>query len=448
MLPLAKQLAAWIEQVGDAWASGDGVILWAMRFGTDFERAWTECPRADYQAALAAIGGCEHDLLHRVACDATRALIPLWSDHANLLTAIQDASEAVLAKRRLPRRLELGQKEAAVALRDAAHAAHAEEVAAAPAVGSFLASLASRVRAEGGSDDDVVASVERALDQAPELAILRTIHDGRLERLCMADVLQATLRSLAMGLLIESMRADSALLLEHEDDDDDDGEQLDVLAPVIERFEENDRKLFALAAELFGQAASAHAYARARGDATWKRCIAALARARVDGDETSASEALATILAHQVAEDVSTQLGAYATALREAVAFEALDFSGDDTDTDADEAEPLASLEDARVLLRRGLVGALEVVRALDDTRLAEAIETALAFLDAPGPLDRSSLAPVMATVHERLAKLFRAEGHAAGRKGERWLRLADRVDDEKRIFGEWLGRQSARRAN
>jgi len=445
MLPLAKQLSAWIEQAGDTWPFGDGVVLWARPFGTDFERAWTVCPRADYQVALAAIGACEHDLIYRVACDATRALIPLCPEHAKVLTAMQDASESVLQNRPLPPRIDVGQKEAAVALREAALAAHAEEVAARPAIESFLAARVSEVRAKGGSNDDVVASVERALGEAPELAILRTIHDARLERLCLGDVLRAALVSLVMGRLVESMRLDSALLLQHEDDDDE--ERLVELAPVMERFEDNDRKLFAAAAEVFWHSGLAQAYGRARGDATWKRCIATLARARVGGDETAASEALANLVDDQVAKDAEKELAANAAALREAVAFEALDFSGDEDDDD-DDARPLASLEEARALLRRGLGGALEAVRVLGDTSLAEAIETAFAVLNAPGPLDRSSLAPILETVHERLAKLFRAEGHAAGREGEKWLHLADRVEADKHMFSEWLGQHGTSQAN
>lgn len=130
-------------------------------------------------------------------------------------------------------------------------------------------------------------------------------------------------------------------------------------------------------------------------------------------------------------------LATFADELRAALPFEALQFGP------VEEApRTFRSMAEARAALRTGLAGALAAARELGDTSLPDAIPVALAMLDAPGPLDRMALSPVMETIHQRLAALFRAEGERAGPEhGDQWFGLAAKVDADKALFTEWLER-------
>jgi hypothetical protein len=71
------------------------------------------------------------------------------------------------------------------------------------------------------------------------------------------------------------------------------------------------------------------------------------------------------------------------------------------------------TMTEARASLRRGLAGTLEAAGSLGgDADLIKAIEIALSVLDAPGPLNRTTLAPVMSTVHEGLVLPARDRPH------------------------------------
>jgi len=73
----AHTLADWLESEG----AHHDIVQWAGSFAEDFERAWIECPRADWLLAIAARLGFERSALVRAAAACTRTA------HADLTTA-------------------------------------------------------------------------------------------------------------------------------------------------------------------------------------------------------------------------------------------------------------------------------------------------------------------------------------------------------------------------
>jgi hypothetical protein len=69
-------LAGWLETEG----AHHDIVAWAAGFGDDFERAWHECPRADWLLAIAARLGFDRRSLVRAAAACTRTA------HADLVT--------------------------------------------------------------------------------------------------------------------------------------------------------------------------------------------------------------------------------------------------------------------------------------------------------------------------------------------------------------------------
>lgn len=208
------------------------------------------------------------------------------------------------------------------------------------------------------------------------------------------------------------------------------------------RYGEAEQGFYAAAAEAVRHAALATGYAGGIDEATWARCARAVGRARAaeSADTSDDYVLLGAALEREVEDRAGAVLSKLADTLRDAIAFDDLVFEDDDDD---EPVKPVASSAEARARLRRGLAGALEAAKVLGDTTLPDAIPVALAILDAPGRLDRMALAPVMETVHQRLAALFRAEGERAGATdGQQWIRLAEQVDDDKRLFTDWLERE------
>jgi len=72
----STELAQWLESEG----AHHDIVHWASGFGDDFDRAWNECPRADWLLAVAARLGVERRSLVRAAAACTRTA------HADLAT--------------------------------------------------------------------------------------------------------------------------------------------------------------------------------------------------------------------------------------------------------------------------------------------------------------------------------------------------------------------------
>ncbi len=433
---IAKQLDTWIQDAGEAWSHGGAAVIWSLAFGADFERAWRECPRADYLVLLAAVGGAEHSLVQRALCRITRELVPLSPAQEAPLSAMQRVTESFMRSEPLPSKLELGQYEAAAALRDAEVEAQKGAKAVYTAAHERLDAVVAKARAAG---DDVTDAVVHAFEHATELVALRAVLDASARRACTMHTLQAFFASLTVAKLAESLEEDAERISEQVDDDPE-------LSRTVARYETIERRLYGSAAEVIHQSALARSYSKVTCDEVWQRCVLAAARARSDGPPKAGkdTEVLRAAVDKEVEEHKLAELSAYVERLRAALPFEDLDFEPHEETRPA-----FASMAEARATMRRGLAGALAAANELGDTTLPEAIPIALAILDAPGELDRSSLSPVMATVHERLAALFRAEGKRAGtRDGAQWLRLADQVEEDKRLFTEFLEESEERLAN
>lgn len=442
---LAEQLSSWLAKAGEAWPFGNGVVSWSLPFNADAQRAWNECPRADYLLVLAALGGANHTTLHRVVCATTRELIALCPGQTDLLTAMQTVSESFMRHEPLPAELDLGQEAAANALRDAETRARAEFDAVRSTITPHLeAIVAASASAGGGGGDEPSADRLRAALEAPELLLLRAMHDGHIQRACATHAMCAHFAALVVAKLAESTNAHGALLREYERAEPELRATLD---PVRARFEEHETKLYGSVAEVLRQSALAHAYAQAAGEPTWRRCLGTLAHAATTGRaQDDAFDVLANAVVREVDDCAGALMAVYADAIRSAVPISTLALGARVSET----ALRPTTMTEARASLRRGLAGTLEAAGSLGgDAELIKAIEIALSVLDAPGPLNRTTLAPVMSTVHEGLAALFRSQAETASpRERHEWLGFAADVDRDKRMFAAWLERQGGHAAN
>jgi len=82
----SDKLADWLEGEG----AHHDIVQWATPFAEDFERAWSECPRADWLLAIAARLGFERPALVRAAAACARtAHADLASPDPTTLNALE-----------------------------------------------------------------------------------------------------------------------------------------------------------------------------------------------------------------------------------------------------------------------------------------------------------------------------------------------------------------------
>lgn len=141
-----------------------------------------------------------------------------------------------------------------------------------------------------------------------------------------------------------------------------------------------------------------------------------------------------------------TKLQAYADAIRARVSFAELGPPGDDEETLTAEL----AQQGARELLRERLTPLVPMLRLWGNPRALEALEVVSAMLEAPGPLNRASLAPALQTMHERVANLFAA--HAAETDDEQARAQAREAADQAREaaheMNEMIAERPARPSN
>src|SRR5262249_12378848 len=74
-LEVARIVQDWLDSDGVKWEATREVVDWVRPYGTDLQRAWRECPRADFLMAIA--GACQADpqLVARAARSAARGAL-------------------------------------------------------------------------------------------------------------------------------------------------------------------------------------------------------------------------------------------------------------------------------------------------------------------------------------------------------------------------------------
>ncbi len=114
------------------------------------------------------------------------------------------------------------------------------------------------------------------------------------------------------------------------------------------------------------------------------------------------------------------------------------------TKTPNDLSERPESLDGAeREVMRAKLLDALPMLRALEARDAEEAAKTLIAALEAPGPVRRAALLPMLITFDERMAEVFERgiretsgaeqdrmrDGVQAAREDQAWMQAA--LDEE-----------------
>lgn len=434
MTILAKRLEDWVEDAGEHWAHGNGVVVWALAFGSDAEQAWQRCPRADYLAVLADVGIVQHAALQRGLAAVTKRLVGACREHAGKLRQMQHVAERA-AHDGLPADEGIGSDEAMLVFVGKGRAVQRAFDAVRADVESFV------------HDTRRTAKERTGIVNAPALAPLRAFFDDIAKRTAAMHAVKAFSAGVAVARSIERLNRDTALL----DTAEDDPARTDEAVELILGIREASAGSVSFAVSLLHSAARAEGYAAARSDEAWEQCALAVLAPRAEGapaDENILCT-LVSALDTWSARRGEQLLAQYADILRTEIPFGSLDFSGEHGDAATaprGATAPIASMSEARASIRNGLIATLAIVRELGHDQVRDPIEVAIAILNAPGELDRVTLSPVMETVHERLATVFRAEAKAAGpREGKPWLRLASDVDGDRRFFSEWLAQSGGR---
>lgn len=177
--------------------------MWALPFGDDFDRAWRECPRADYLLLLAAVGGAEHAVLRKALCKITRELIGRCHAQQDVLNAMQEITERFMRRAPLPASIAVGQQEASHALRAADLEAHAEAEPVRLAAIERLGAVVANARRDQTA---VESAVVRAFDDEAVFGALRAFRAGAFERACVVHTMRVMFRSLTVAKLAEVAR--------------------------------------------------------------------------------------------------------------------------------------------------------------------------------------------------------------------------------------------------
>jgi len=430
MTTLATQLEAWITEADGMWGHGDGVVGWARALGGTPEQLWKQCPRAHYLVVLAELGCVAHPALQRALCAVTKRLVDTCPE-LKKVGAMQRVLEGAASSIAIPESFTVDRGAALRAFKGKTSAAHKAYVAGREGVERFV--LEARGRGHRTS-----AEVPLTLVNAPELAPIRAYLDHTTRREAAQLTIEAFAESLSVARVADGILATTAELAVAEEDPNRTDEAVDLVLSIRDA----GTSIVASSADLLFMAARAEAYVCARSPAAWEACVrAALVAPPAGTTDESILRTFSDAHAAWIERRALAFIAEYTDILRAEIAFESLDFGADRGVTSA----PITSMGEARASISNGLLKTLQVVEAIGHDQARDPIEVALAILSAPGELDRAALGPVMATIHETLAALFRAEAKAAGpREGKPWLGLADQVDEDRRFFVDWMSQHTA----
>ena len=74
---VAQMIQDWLDREDTKWDATTDVVAWAEAYGSDLERAWAECPRADFLMAIAGACAIEPELIVRASSAAAREAVTL-----------------------------------------------------------------------------------------------------------------------------------------------------------------------------------------------------------------------------------------------------------------------------------------------------------------------------------------------------------------------------------
>jgi hypothetical protein len=461
---VAGLLEEWLSVPEVKWEASRDVVEWARAYGDDLERAWSECPRADYLMALA--GACdapEEPVVRLVASCAREALRFVPRKEARSTKAVLHA-EGYRRGRRFDAMEAKGITEAAHAVLDGLEARSEAAQKARAVLGARLLPAWTRIigRVVEGTawerGQAVSEPVRRSLIERAAQALIeaegsdKELRKWRAAEEGVRDVLRfghAARAASSAGTVASS--ADVAI------------HSLVLLAALTKRgitpenvagVEEAARlarrgrpRVFTEGALAFAHAADAFGLDAAMSDRAWESAVRVFFTVLVEGvmadeavDVAAPTQAMKAAVSVFVEDAKEAKLRAWADALRAAVPFSSLRPPGvDEEDVDLQ--------DDPRGAMRRSIERILPALRLLGAPEAIEAGETALAILDAPGPLDVKGLAPVMRTLHERMEGVFRQGAEdAPTEEGRERLQAAVRnAREEAQAIGRFLSKRPPR---
>jgi hypothetical protein len=441
---VAQIIQGWLDREDTKWDATTDVVAWAESYGADLERAWAECPRADFLMAIAGACNIAPELVVRASCSAAREAVTLLPAKVVLPRKAVHLAESyrvgvdlegttLLIERTsslVDERLDVEDARLRKAMREAAPAAskalirEAMAVVVAPTTPELHAQHGAALAA-GEVPADVQASVVRMLaqalaDKAVEklrvrvAASRRLIADAHAVRAAASSLVVASSASNAykctalVASLVENGRATDATLLRIEE------------ASRLAR--RGSARVYTESALVFEHAAAACGGVAATGDEAWTRAINALLATMMYAAGGAELAPAAGGIHHEVldafVEQVKTaKLAEYAEKIRAAVPLSAVRAPEDAASRAA------AAQQDPRAALLASLTSLAPLTTFLDHPEAAEAMELAISVLRATGPVDRKVLAQALRTVHERMEVMFR----------ERISTTTDAAQDEAR---------------
>lgn len=426
MVEVANALKEWTESIGALWKLGDSVVRWARPFGTDFERAWEECDRADHLVALGALGQIDVVVVHRHASSIAAGVAPLAQEHAAVLAPMAEAATRWQRGAPLPSDLGDTHERLARALRSASAAATQDEERVGPALALRLAASVDVSRAL--PDDEAVGLLVAALDAPAHLKSLRSLFEARYRRALAQSALQALSGALLLSKLAETALSDRALLRSPR------VARSTYAMDIAHRLVGTEALVCAVAAQVFRSASRVEAWSEAASDRVWQGAVKAFVAQRESfQDPAHTFECLELSLVREVDKVASRRLEALANALRTDVPLWCLSFPPDD------DPEEAPTVRISRAAMRETFERLRLFAATTDDAALREATEATLLVLRTPSLLCRPALVPL---VEHTRAALGRALGDTLEAREVEPVRA--RLDAKMRAYCDWLRREVA----
>jgi hypothetical protein len=354
------------EDVGD-------VLVWAGAFGTDVERAWNECPRADYLALIAGAYGGDAARMTALVCDLADEALPVIRGRAAAasMRLVRRGDEAGMASR-------LPTMAAAIEREVRAHTACVERTG--PSLARVMTALRRRAPVLGPMDSSA---------RFDEVSTLPAVHSSlrqwrrQFEIGASACGLRLVYCALTCSMAVGLVDTVDALFTE-------------ASADTAARREAH-AQVFAESAVAFRQTAAIADHQRCGASGTFARMLGELSAIALSESRGAANftATFATATAAGRAAGAET-LARLASRVREAVPFASL------AGAPRTAAEKARLASDPRSAFRESVDRLASSIAGLDEPAVTEAYELTCAVLAAPGPFERARFFRALSTFYER----------------------------------------------
>ncbi len=362
------------DDVGD-------VLVWAGAFGADVERAWNECPRADYLALMAGAYGGDAARMTALVCELAEEVVPLARGRraaAASLRLVKRGDEEGIASR-LPSMAEAIDREVS------AHDAAVERMA--PALGRVMSTLRRR------------APVLEPMDPAARFAEVSALAVVRSAGRLWAKQFEIGASASGLRVVYCALTCSMAAGLV---------ETVDALgartAGDVSTRREAHAQVFAESAVAFRQLAAVADHRRCGASGTFARLLgelSAIALTEPSGAAPfAATFATATAAGRAAGAEALAEL---ADRVRAAVPFESL------VSAPRTKAAKARLANDPRSVFRESIDRLGSSVTGLAEPSVTEAYELTCAVLAAPGPFDRARFFRALSTFYERFGLALEA---------------------------------------